>query len=168
VGVGGARLALFLAAVTAVAVAGCSPASPPPSAQRSLSGPVNQSLVVAQAHLAGEASRYGNVAWVRQPDEGDVAIFLLAPGQNTPTVTARIKGEAIAEFIETGALSHATLAGLASAAGAPAGEHGPTADKIEGVIAVAKATGQEASLVEGKATYAAAPSGQVVTARLAP
>lgn len=155
---------VLAAAVLAVVLASCSPAAPPPPERRVLSSAANQALVTSQAHLMGEAPRYGAVAWARLDDVGDAAVLQLKPDARTPAVTATIRGDRIVEFSQRGSLTRRTLAALAAAAGAAPGEHGPTAAKVEALLAEAKAAGREASTELGGATYTASATGDQVTA----
>jgi hypothetical protein len=142
----------------------CSPAAPPAPERKPMTGNAGQALVNAQAHLMGELPAYGNVSWERQDDVQGAAVLLLAPGGDTPKVTARIKDGRIFEFVQKGAPARKPLAALAAAAGAKPGEHGPTAEKIEALIAAAKATGRHTAADIGSATYDASPSGDEVRA----
>jgi hypothetical protein len=152
------------ALVAAGALAACSPAPPPAPARKPMTGNAGQALVTSQAHLMGELPTYGNVSWERRDDIDGAAILVLAPNVRTPQITAKVRDGRIVEFVQKGPLARKPLAALAAAAGAASGEHGPTAQKIEALIAQAKTTGREASAEMGGVTYAAAPSGDEVRA----
>jgi hypothetical protein len=153
-----------MASMLVWALAACSPAAPPPPERKPMTGYAGQALVTSQAHLMGELPAYGNVSWERRDDLDGAAVLVLAPDARTPQVTAKIRDGRIVEFVQKGALARRPLAALAAAAGAAPGAHGPTAEKIEALLAQAKATGREASAEIGSATYAAAPSGDEVRA----
>ena len=152
--------------ILAAALAACSPKpkEAPPPAQKPMVGASTQALVTAQAHLMGEEPRYGASSWARLADDGDLIVWELQPGDPTPVVTAKIRGERIASFVQHGVLTRKSLAALAAGAGAPPGEHGPTADKVLALIAEAKAKAQPVSGELGGTTWTAVPTGDAVRA----
>jgi len=163
--IGGAAPRQLVCAATmviALALSACSPEAPPPEPTPLASG-ATQALVTAHARLIGEAPRYGHATWQRLADADGAAVFQLEPGQ-APTITVTIRGPQIVELTLQGAFTRQTLAALASAAGAPAGRHGPSAERIEAALAQAQATGQETATVGEDIRYLVSPSGDRVTA----
>lgn len=152
----------------AALVAACSPAetakAPEPVA---LAPGAMQTLVTAHAHMMGEAPRYGHATWERLADADGAAVFRLEPGQ-APTVKATLDGERITRIDQQGVLTRQSLAALAAAAGSAPGRHGPTAIEIERAIAKARETAEETTVVVDGVAYAAAPSGDRISAILGP